>query len=235
MGKAGFGLPWHLNWVRVATRESIERGWHVLGRVVPGVSRYRYWEDRARTFGARSVLNLQHTDIEAVTAMQKNILFPLLRERLTPADKLMLDFGCGPGRFTVALADAIDGRVVGVDPIQRLLDMAPKGERVEYRKFERRTIGAASASFDAVWICLVLGGIVGARDLGRCVREIDRVLKPGGLVFLVENTSEAQDTPHWKYRSVEEYRKLFPFASLVRISEYVDLGERISVLAGRKQ
>jgi SAM-dependent methyltransferase len=181
-------------------------------------------------------LNIGHKEeeIEAVTRMQKETLFPLLRERLKPEDKRLLDFGCGPGRFTGDLAALIGGSVVGIDPIQRLLDLAPKAEHVEYRKLTGAGISAKNESFDVVWICLVLGGIVDERELRHSVNEIGRVLKPGGLLFLVENTTDAPDSAYWKFRSIDEYRNLFQFAAVSPVSEYFDLGERISILAGRK-
>lgn len=199
-------------------------------------SPHRYWTARARKFGVRSVLNIGHTDeeVEAVTRMQREVLFPLLRERLRPREKRLLDFGCGPGRFTRDLAALIDGTVLGVDPIQCYLDLAPKDERVEYRRLEHNAVPAPNESFDAAWICLVLGGILDARALSHSVHEIGRVLKPGGLVFLVENTSEKADGAYWAFRSTDAYRNLFTFASLVPVAEYFDLGERMSVMAGRK-
>jgi SAM-dependent methyltransferase len=207
----------------------------VLERLGHRPSPYRYWAARARAFGVRSVLNIGHTDaeVEAVTRMQREVLFPLLRERLRPGDKRLLDFGCGPGRFTRDLAALIDGTVLGVDPIPRYLDLAPKGERVAYRRLERGVVPAPDASFDVVWICLVLGGILDAGELERTVREIGRVLKPGGLVFLVENTSQKSDGVHWVFRTADAYAHLFPFAALAPVAEYFDLDERMSVLAGR--
>ena len=218
-----------LEWTR-------DRGSDFLVRFGYRPSPHRYWTARARKLGVRSVLNIGHTDeeVEAVTRMQRELLFPLLRERLRPGEKRLLDFGCGPGRFTRDLAALIDGTVLGVDPIQRYLDLAPKDGRVEYRRLEHHTVPAPNESFDVAWICLVLGGILDARELSHSVREIGRLLKPGGLVFLVENTSEKADGAHWAFRSTDAYRNLFTFASLVPVAEYFDLGERISVMAGRK-
>jgi len=218
-------------------RKTTHRGLDILERFVRGTSQNRYWESRARAFGVRAVFNLGHQDddIEAVTAMQEGILLPLLEERLRPGDKRLLDFGCGPGRFTRHLARLINGSVLGVDPIQHFLDMAPKGESVEYRKLDRGIIRAGNESFDVVWVCLVLGGIINARELKRSVNEIRRVLKPGGLLFLVENTSELPDPEQWRYHSVAEYQRMFPCVALSPASEYLDLGERISILAGRKR
>jgi ubiquinone/menaquinone biosynthesis C-methylase UbiE len=51
----------------------------------------------------------------------KEILFPLLQSQLTGTECNLLDFGCGPGRFTTDLAELISGKAVGVDVVPDLL------------------------------------------------------------------------------------------------------------------
>ncbi|NIM12124.1 MAG: methyltransferase domain-containing protein [Candidatus Aminicenantes bacterium] len=196
----------------------------------------RYWKKRAKAYGRRSVFNLRHPEeeLEAVTQRQKNILFPILEQQLRGDEKLVLDFGCGPGRFTPDLAGIVHGKAIGVDPVEHLLNIAPRFPNVEYRLMKEAEIPVENDFVDVVWICIVLGGIVDEKVLQHSTAEIDRVLKKNGLVFLVENTSNQPDTLHWKYRPVEMYRHLFGFVNLKHISNYFDLGERLSIMAGRK-
>lgn len=209
----------------------------LLRRLGLRASPRRYWETRAIEHGVRSVLDLRHTaeEVDAMTAKQAGILFPLLQKHLEPGDRRLLDFGCGPGRFTVDLAQLAGGTAVGVDPVAHYFELAPRAPGVEYRRLEGHRIPADDASFDVVWICLVLGGIVSARELKRTVREIERVLVPGGLLFLVENTAETPDGMYWRYRSVDDYCRMFRGVDLKGISEYTDIDQRISVMAGRKR
>ncbi len=140
-----------------------------------------YWSIRARRFGARGVLNLAHSEAEApqVLARQEAILMPLLAKHLTSDDHVALDFGCGPGRFTPALALRI-GHAIGVDPVGAYLDMAPTDTgAVEYRRIEGGRIPVDTASIDVVWVCLVLGSITRPRDFERAIDELRRVLRPG--------------------------------------------------------
>ena len=193
-----------------------------------------YWERRARRHGRRSVLHIAHRDdeYERITAWQKSILFPLLKTQLNGNERLVLDFGCGPGRFTPGLAHLVGGRAIGVEPIAALLELAPADPQVEYRLLRHGRIPMADQSVDVLWICLVLGVIRG-RKLRATLRELKRVVAPGGLVFLVENTTAKRSLKRIEFRSVAEYSKLVDFAQLQHLHDYEDLGETISVLAGR--
>jgi len=194
------------------------------------------WERRAKQYGTRAVLNIGHTEqeIDAVTAMQKQKIFPFLKHELRQHDKKILDLGCGPGRFTPDLAELIQGNAIGVDPIRRFLDIAPKAGNVEYRLMKGVEIPVPDKTVDIVWISLVLGGIIETHELRLLVSEVNRVLRSGGLIVLIENTAEIKDGEYWKFRSLEYYQSLFQYAELKHCSDYFDLGERISILVGRK-
>ena len=196
-----------------------------------------YWEERARKHGNRSVLNLGHTEAEmdAVTRRQVETLFPILQRHLIGSEDVVLDFGSGTGRFTPALAAVIDGRAIGVDPIQHLLDLSPRNANVEYRLIENGRIPMPDQSADVVWISLVLGAITEPADLQMAISEIDRVLKDGGLLFLVENTADKPDLTHFSFRPIAEYQSMFPSIPLTHEGDYFDLEERISIFAGRKR
>lgn len=204
------------------------------GEPEPAESGLPYWEKRARRHGARSVLDIRRTEEEmpAVTERQKAVLFPHLQRHLRGDERLILDFGCGPGRFAPGLAELAGCRVLGVDPIQSLLDLAPEHPQVEYRRIEEGRIPVEDGTVDVAWICLVLGTITEEEALRATVAEIERVLRPGGLVFLVENTTRAKSLPHFRFRTVEEYRSLFGSRRLEHLDDYYELKERISVFAG---
>lgn len=196
-----------------------------------------YWERRARELGARSVLNLGHSEaeMEEITRLQMEILFPILRRHLSGHEEVVLDFGSGPGRFTPGLAKLVGGRAIGVDPIQSLLDAAPRNGNVEYHRIENGRIPLPERSVDVVWITLVLGTITDDAALRQSVAEVERVLRDGGILFLVENTAEKRDKRHFEFRPVSFYASLFPSIPLIQHEgDYYDFGERISILVGRK-
>lgn len=199
------------------------------------VSNILYWEKRASRYGIRSALNLGHTDdeLDSVLKFQEEVIFPYLKQSLNGDEKTVLDFGCGPGRFTKQLADMINGNAIGVDPIESLLKLAPSAHNVKYLKMEEGRIPLEDASIDLVWICLVLGGITDSKVLLRTICEIRRVLKNGGLLFIIENTTEKKSVFRWLFRPFERYHRLFSFGKLELLATYHDLHEEISIMAGR--
>jgi ubiquinone/menaquinone biosynthesis C-methylase UbiE len=199
--------------------------------VKPGVP---YWKRRVRKLGKRSVINAAYAadEFDKVTEAQRATLIPLFSGCLNGTEQVVLDLGCGPGRFTLALANAIGGRCIGIDPIETLLALAPQAPNVEYLLMSEGSIPLPSASVDAVWICLVLGGIRGV-VLEKTVKEVCRVLKNEGLLFVVEDTPEMPSSSHWSFRSVHEYGEMFPDIELKEIGAYTDRDIPASVLAGR--
>jgi SAM-dependent methyltransferase len=149
-----------------------------------------FWQQRVQTYGARSVLDLRHGDseYESVTRAQQDLLLPAFARLLDGTERVVLDFGCGPGRFTGPLA-GLGLHCVGVDPIYELLRLCPAAPHASYVTNTEGNIPLATHSVGAIWCCLVLGGLQ-EPVLGRTIQELKRVLRPGGLMFLVENTSQ---------------------------------------------
>jgi SAM-dependent methyltransferase len=110
-------------------------------------------------------------------------------DRVAPAcpRRSALDFGCGVGRVSQALAARFD-RVVGVDVARSMIEQARAYNRIPDRcSFElnrsRRLRGFASDSFDLVYSRIVLQHMAPSLARGY-VRELVRILAPGGaLVF----------------------------------------------------
>lgn len=122
------------------------------------------------------------------TGQVATFLAPHLR-----AGMRLLDCGCGPGSITVDLAQAVaPGKVVGID----LRDDALKQGRAlaRERRIANVTFQTASVyqlpycdgSFDAAFACAVLQHL--ATPLAP-LKEIRRVLKPGGVLGIVDGSS----------------------------------------------
>lgn len=98
-----------------------------------------------------------------------------------------LDFGCGAGRLTQALAGWFDS-VTGIDISPVMLDLARKhnnfGERCAYRlNTSDDLVQLPSDSFDMVYSQIVLQHLP-APVACRYLSEFVRVLRPGGLALI---------------------------------------------------
>ncbi|MEV4923013.1 methyltransferase domain-containing protein [Streptomyces roseoverticillatus] len=102
----------------------------------------------------------------------------------------VLDAGCGSGDFLPWLAELVGpgGRVSAVDRLERntvaaaerMRQYAP-GRPVDVRRASVLDLPHADGSFDAVWCADVLQHLDDG-TLGRALRELRRVVRPGGLV-----------------------------------------------------
>lgn len=144
----------------------------------------------------------------------------------------MLDFGCGPGRFTNGLAEQIGGMAVGVDITPELLELAPASPFVRYQRIGAGALPFSDSSFDVVWSCLVLGGIPDGQ-VDKTLAEINRVLRPDGLFFFVENTAQVANADYWFFRDEDAYMQLAAFCNPEVLGAYEDIGQKITIFAGR--
>ncbi|MFV8835536.1 class I SAM-dependent methyltransferase [Aquisalimonas sp. APHAB1-3] len=97
----------------------------------------------------------------------------------------VLDVGCGPGVLSLLFAEE-GHRVTGVDINEALIDIACSRAR-EAEANARFLVGSADAlpvPSDSVDICLAPELLEHVPDWQRCLEEITRVLRPGGVLFL---------------------------------------------------
>lgn len=118
---------------------------------------------------------------------------------VAPEDNV-LDIGCGPGRALSALAaKAVRGRVVGADPSELMIEIASdrnkallRSGRVDVAVAGVEALPFPRTSFDKVLCVHVL---YFWSDLVAALREIRRVLKPGGqFVLLFRTTADERAT-----------------------------------------
>jgi ubiquinone/menaquinone biosynthesis C-methylase UbiE len=103
----------------------------------------------------------------------------------------VLDLGCGTGGFTLALQTLTGARVVGVDVSLRLLQYAaqkPAGHGLCWVQGHAEALPFAEASFARVLLSLVLHQL---SHRAQVLREVARILQPGGLVIIRTVTPEA--------------------------------------------
>lgn len=99
---------------------------------------------------------------------------------------LVLDAGCGTGRFSEKLA-ALGHRVVGVDFSEESLKVARRRadpEMAEFHLANLLNMPFGSSIFDKVLCSQVIEHILSYEDAIRLLKELKRVLKPGGELII---------------------------------------------------
>jgi ubiquinone/menaquinone biosynthesis C-methylase UbiE len=108
-----------------------------------------------------------------------------LRRHLARPDGLrILDLGSGTGRFAPLLADAFEADVLGVEPAPAMrAEAARHGRhpRVRYVDGSAAAIPAGDGQLDVAFLSMVIHHVA---DMPACARELWRVLRPGGVVFI---------------------------------------------------
>lgn len=103
---------------------------------------------------------------------------------------LVLDVATGTGDFAIAALKAGPKRVIGVDISEGMLDVGRAklkekklNDRIELRSGDSENLPFESDMFDAV---IVAFGVRNFENLPAGLREMQRVLKPGGRVIILE-------------------------------------------------
>lgn len=119
-----------------------------------------------------------------------------------------LEIGCGYGRLTPWIA-ARSADHFAVDPVRPLLEAA----RREYPDVRFQCARAEVLPFrdDAFDLAVTWGVLnhVPSDSIRAATREIERVVAPEGTLVVSEATDGTPD-PRWEYRSIAEWRDLFP-------------------------
>ncbi|MDD4251555.1 class I SAM-dependent methyltransferase [Methanoculleus horonobensis] len=141
----------------------------------------------------------------------------------------VLDYGCGVGRWTLWFARQVH-HVVGVDISPKMVETARQEadaagiQNVEHHTVRKLPLPFENSTFDLVNAVWVLRYITDDDELARTVKEICRVVRPGGHVTFIEKIARRQ--PVFKehegefsgaaaYRESEQYRTLFEGCGMV--------------------
>jgi SAM-dependent methyltransferase len=153
----------------------------------------------ALVFGANCLINVLAMVwySKAGKMRQRDRLLDLVPWR---GDETVLDVGCGRGLMLIGAARRLTtGKAIGVDIWQRAdlsgnrpeatLENARRAgvaERVDVKDADARHLPFPDATFDVIVSSLALHNIPTRADREQALREIARVLKPGGHVALLD-------------------------------------------------
>jgi ubiquinone/menaquinone biosynthesis C-methylase UbiE len=158
-----------------------------LGTLLHGSSRPA--SSRGRTIGTPRRYDLI-TAVLFAGRRQRAFLDLIGAAGVRPGDRV-LDVGCGTGYFVRMLAEAVGpiGSVVGVDAAPEMVAYARSrsitNANVAFEVGSAAALSFSDSSFDAVVSSLTMHHLA-AEDQLPAVREMRRVLKPGGRLLIAE-------------------------------------------------
>ena len=120
------------------------------------------------------------------------------RDAAPAPGSLIVDLGCGTGRFSEPLAENFNARVIGVDPSSKMLDQARgklRGDRVVFECASASALPVGDGAADLVFISMALHHF---DDIAAAARECRRILRKGGHVAL-RNTTGDTDFPKYHF------------------------------------
>jgi demethylmenaquinone methyltransferase/2-methoxy-6-polyprenyl-1,4-benzoquinol methylase len=101
-----------------------------------------------------------------------------------PGDRV-LDAACGTGDLAIADRKAGAARVTGLDFSEKMLERARRKADLEWIHGDMLALPFAEGTFDAATVGF---GVRNVADLELALRELRRVLKPGGRLAILEIT-----------------------------------------------
>ena len=124
----------------------------------------------------------------------------------------ILDIGCGSGLPTIELAKLSDGKIIGIDINQSLLDKLNRkieeeglSSRVKTAKCSVLEMNFPDESFDIIWA----EGVVRIMGFEKSLKEWNRLLKPNGFMVVHDAinivSDELERIASWGYKLIDYF------------------------------
>jgi ubiquinone/menaquinone biosynthesis C-methylase UbiE len=146
----------------------------------------------------------------------------------------VLDVGCGIGLATFRLAEHSGFEITGVSNNQKQIDhanglAAERGlaDRVSFEHADALALPYADNTFDLVWVFETLPHL----DRLGALREVNRVLKPGGRVVIADMFLNTQPSPE-HLAMVREHEAMTAAAPMLLEHEYREVVKESGLLLG---
>ena len=158
--------------------KSLQRNWDKLGRDDPLWAILSRSDRRGGQWDVDEFFATGRADVSRLIDDLASLGIPVSRKRA-------LDFGCGAGRLTQALADHFD-EVVGVDIAPSMIELAKRynkrGPRCSFVLNSADDLAAfGDDRFDLIYTRIVLQHMA-PRFMSRYLDEFVRTLSPGGVI-----------------------------------------------------
>jgi ubiquinone/menaquinone biosynthesis C-methylase UbiE len=174
--------------------KNLQENWHAFGRRDPLWAILTHPDKRGNRWDPKDFFKSGAEEIESVVAYVSSLRPALRRNRA-------LDFGCGVGRLTQALADHFV-ETYGVDIAPSMVSQAEQfnrhGNKVQYLLNQKNDLTIfADNTFDLVYSNIVLQHMEPQYALNY-IKEFIRIISPGGLI-LFHLPSEPMSRQHMAF------------------------------------
>jgi SAM-dependent methyltransferase len=150
-----------------------------------------------------------------IDLLQKIALEEVLKLR---GDEVVLDFGCGSGRFSYWIAPKVR-KLVGLEITPEMIELAEThrtAPNVEFTVYDAVRFPVFPFSFDLILSVGVLQTL-GGELLKSTLFSLPQYLKRGGMFYLIEQVS---DNPKVERPKAEEYLQAFEESKLECLQHY---------------
>lgn len=165
---------------------------------------------------------------------RRSIIEVLLRNAVTGTENRILDVGAGTGATSLALRRF--GTVLGIDMSPEAMQIA-RDRGLAVSRMDATALALPDASFDVVVALDVLEHL---EDDSACVRELVRVLRPGGVLLVTVPaykwlwSSHDVANHHWRRYRRHSLRRILEVGGLdIEVCSYVMLSMLIPAAAYR--
>jgi len=128
-----------------------------------------------------------------------------------PDVRMVLDFGCGPGKVAKRIVSSYAAQVVAVDTSPAMLTIAidcRADPRIDYRLVQNsRMPFLPNDVIDAAMSCYVFINIGSLDAVHAIVREVYRVLRPGGRYAVLDTNPDTTGVEFTTFRSGDPGRR----------------------------
>ncbi|MDA0988424.1 MAG: class I SAM-dependent methyltransferase [Chloroflexi bacterium] len=182
----------------------------------------------------RVEVEFQHSLKQSLNPRGPEMLYDLVKSMGLPNKAAVVDVGCGEGRHTLQLAARFGFATLGIDPVQRHIQLAYEGLMeatrqhpeinglVRFQLCSLESLPIDDMSVDLVWCRDVLSHVA---DLDAAYAEFWRVLRKGGRVLVYQMFATDRLEP-------KEADWLFKTMGVVFTSADTDLTELAIASAG---
>ncbi|NNB94889.1 methyltransferase domain-containing protein [Corallococcus exiguus] len=128
-----------------------------------------------------------------------------------PEPLLLLDYGCGPGKVSERVAGTFGKRLIAVDTSRAMIEIA-RAKRlhplIDYRLIDGTLAGVVEDnSVDGAMTCYVFINIGDEKHIRHIIREVYRVLKPGGAYAILDTNPDTTGVQFSTFRNGEPGRQ----------------------------